>query len=325
MTEFAEEGKKALSCPLEQHCATLLASLAPQKPFRKRHPILFWFCTVLLIGMVFLLGRPSSQEEDLAKEDALALISIKGPILETEKTLAWIRKVEQTKEIKGVLLRIDSPGGGASASQELYSALKRLAAKKPLVASMGSVAASGGLMVSMAAEKIYANASTITGSIGVRMDIPQVQELLQKVGVSQETLVTGPYKNAGSPVKPLSEKDRAYFQEILNAMHAQFVDIVAQGRKMPKEKAASLATGRIYTGEQALDLGLIDALGGQDEAHAWLCTKTGVQQEQKLIKRPKEQKWYTELLTSLLSLDLTALLSESKEILQKKTPIFLYQ
>ena len=317
MSEPSEEKK---ACPLSsvppEVWQAVLETLRP-KPFPKRHPILTLILIGILIFVVIAIVTPSQKSnegEPEISDDSLALIRIKGVILDTQEQLKWIRTLEQNAKIKGVLLRVDSPGGGASASQELYAALKRLAEKKPLAVSMGSVAASGGLMVSMAGKKIFANASTITGSIGVRMDIPQVKELLDKVGVHQETLVTGPYKDAGSSLRPLSDEDRRYLLGILTDLHTQFVEIIAGARGMPEEQVKNLATGRVYTGREAKGLGLVDELGGQEDAHDWLAKETGVSREKKLITKPKRFTWYEELLTSELFGHLFEAISPSPHI-----------
>ena len=278
-------------------------------PFYRRHPLLTLLFLILLVAVVLLVVFSKDDEGLSTDGDCLAIVSVKGPILENQRLLQWIRKIERSKDVKGVLLRVDSPGGGASSSQELYAALARLAAKKPMAVSMGSVAASGGLMVAMAGKRIFANEATITGSIGVRMDILQAKGLMDKLGLGQETLVTGPYKDAGSSMRPLSEEDRRYLSGILKELNEQFMEIIAKGRNLPMEEVQKLATGRVYTGREALKLGLIDALGGQDDAHAWLSQQTGISQDKKLLTRPKERKWYEEILTSLLGLPLQELAS----------------
>ena len=277
----------------------MLDSILP-KPFYKRHPILTTLAAFLLISFFFQLFFPSKEDsQDLSlDEDHLALVSIKGVIYDSQDTLKWIHTLLHTDNIKGVLLRVDSPGGSAAASQELFAAINALAKVKPVCVSMGQTAASGGLMVSMAGERIFANASTITGSIGVRMDIPQVKALADKIGIAQETLVTGPYKDAGSSLRPLSDKDRAYLQGILEDLHTQFITIIADARNLPMEKVRELANGQIYTGQKAQSLGLIDDLGTQEDAHAWLAHKTGVAVTKKLVTKPKRFPWYEDFLTS---------------------------
>ncbi len=275
------------------------------RPFRKRHPFVFWGGWLTLIAVIVICLAAGSDSDDVPStfgEARIALVEISGVIDNTKPTLEWLRRIEKSDAVKGILLRVDSPGGGVGASQELYAALKRVGAKKPLAVSMGATAASGGLMASMAGQRVFAGPSTVTGSIGVRMDIPQVKALLDKVGVGRETLVTGAYKDAGSPLRPLSERDRAYFEGLMHDMHEQFVAIVAEGRGMSPEAAQALADGRAFTGREALKLGLIDALGDPDDAHAWLAEKTGVPKKRKLLACPKEEKWYKDLLTSLLGI-----------------------
>ncbi|MCR5814463.1 MAG: signal peptide peptidase SppA [Desulfovibrio sp.] len=283
-------------------------------PFYKRHPLLCLLVLIFLVGIIVLLVNQKDEETLSTDGDCLALISVKGPIIENQGLLKWIRKIEHTKEIKGVLLRVDSPGGGASSSEELYAALARLGEQKPIVVSMGSVAASGGLMVAMAGKRVFANKATITGSIGVRMDILQAKGLMDKLGLGQETLVTGPYKDAGSSMRPLTEEDRRYLKSILNELNEQFMAIIAKSRGLSQQEVQKLATGRIYTGREALEVGLIDAIGGQEEAHAWLAKQTGVNLEKKLLARPKERKWYEELLTSLLDLPALHELAELQQL-----------
>lgn len=273
---FEEEPAK---CPLAQLPPAFWESLQKKPSFIRRHPILMGILAGLLVLFV-ARGCAPSEAEDVG--ECIALVKIQGAIIEPSATLAWIRKIENEPNVKGILLRIDSPGGGAAASQEIYAALARAGRKVPIAASMGATAASGGFMVAMAAQKIYANPSTITGSIGVRMDIPQLQELMAKIGVGQETLVTGPYKNAPSYTRPLSEADRQYLQGVIMNMLQQFVEIVAQSRHMSTERAFALADGKIYTGQQAKELGLIDELGGQEECLEWLCAQTGISPQQKL-------------------------------------------
>ncbi len=259
--------------------------------------------------------------------ERLALVTVQGAILDPGPTLAWIRKLESKDTIKGVLVRVNSPGGGAAASQEIYAALARVAKKMPVVVSMGATAASGGLMISMAGERIFANPSTVTGSIGVRMDIPQLQGLMQKIGVGQETLVTAPFKDAASYMHPLTTQDRAYLEKVLMDMHGQFVDIVAKGRRMPREKAEDLANGKIFTGAEAVGLGLVDETGGQYEAHAWLAQKTGVPMERKLAVKPAAKAKLLEELLAMGKAVRELLTAASADGLAEKmsAPMFLYQ
>ena len=313
------------SCPLARIPASVWRALF-RPPFRKRHPFIFWGLCLLALMAAAAAGRLAAMP---APGERLALVSVRGAILDPAPTLAWIRELEQDKRVKGVLLRVDSPGGGAAASQEIYAALERVGRKVPIVVSMGATAASGGLMVSMAGQRIFANPSTVTGSIGVRMDIPQLQGLMDKVGVGQETLVTAPYKDAASYLHPLTPKDRAYLEHVLMDMHEQFVAIVARGRHMEHAEAAKLADGKIFTGQEARALGLVDVMGGEDAALQWLAEKTGVPATRPLLR--KKETTRTALLERLVrgaagalgladALDLAEGLGE-----RGLAPAFLYQ
>ena len=317
-------------CPLSRipdSAWKTLGDRLTRQPFRNRHPVVFWggvlvvFC-LAISGLARLLG--GDDESTGLTDDCLALVAIRGPIMETAPTLEWLAKIERTPRVKGVLVRVDSPGGGAAASQELHAALARVAQSRPVVVSMGSTAASGGLMVSMAGERIFANPSTVTGSIGVRMDIPQLQGLASKLGVGQETLTTARYKDAASVLHPLSDEGREYLNKVLADMHGQFVEIVATGRNMPQEQAAKLADGRIFTGREAKELGLVDELGGLAEAHQWLATKTGVPVATKLAKPKPRRDWMERALRTMTGIDLAAI-SRIGAGMGPDSPVFLYQ
>ena len=277
----------------------LVAAITP-RPFRKRHPLLFWGGLALLF--LALLGGLASWTQE--EGDAIAVVRVEGMIADTRPLLKWINTVHKKSRFKAVLVRIDSPGGGAAASQELYAALRKLGKSRPMAVSMGSTAASGGYMAAVAAPHVVANPSTVTGSIGVRMDIPQVQELLAKIGVGSETLTTGALKAAGSPIRPLTPAEREYFLGILRDMHQQFVDIVAEGRGLPREVVAKLADGRIMTGREAHTHKLVDALGGQEVAVTWLREQARLEADIPLVEAPRKGELVRDMLESWLGLPL---------------------
>lgn len=311
----------AATCPLAHIPAAVWKDVL-RRPFRKRHPFVFWGLVLLTLAALAGLPLTVSGGKGLMGGARMALVSVTGPIMDAAPTLRWIRTVSLDSDVKGVLVRVDSPGGGAAASQEIYEALRSLAQKKPVAVSMGSMAASGGLMVSMAGKRVFANASTVTGSIGVRMDIPQVQGLLGKLGVTQETLTTAPYKDAGSYLRPLTPEQRAYFKNVLDDMHRQFVDIIVEGRHMEQARASALADGKIFTGREALRLGLVDALGGQADALRWLSEQCGVPADRKLLTRPEEGGWLPRGLKTLLHSDLEA---GFDALTGGARPVFLFQ
>lgn len=303
-------------CPLSRIPESAWKELF-RRPFRRRHPVIFWGLALLvLVGVLSVLLL---DEDDLAGE-RIALLEIRGPISDVGPHLAWLDKLSANPDVKGLLVRVDSPGGSAAASQELYEAVAALGKRMPVAVSMGSVAASGGLMVSMAGKRIFANAATVTGSIGVRMDIPQIRQLLDKIGVGQETLTTGPYKDAGSMLRPLTREEREYFEGLLKDMHDIFVAIIAEARNMPQAKVADLASGKVFTGREALRLGLVDELGTVSDARRWLAGQCGVPAARKLLQRPREDAWWRQPLQSLwqtlLRPDTTA---------AGASPAFLYQ
>ena len=168
--------------------------------------------------------------------------------------------------IVAVVLRIDSPGGGVAASQEIYDAVIELKKTKKVVASMGSIAASGGLLVACAADKIVANPGTITGSISAIMQFANFEELLKKVGVKSSVVKSGQYKDIGSPFRDMTPEEKVIVQDLVDDIYNQFVDVIVKDRKLPREKVIELADGRVFSGRKAKELGLVDALGDMASA-----------------------------------------------------------
>jgi protease-4 len=185
----------------------------------------------------------------------------------TDAIIRQIQSARDDAEVRAVVIRINSPGGSAPASQEVGEELKKLRASgKVVIASMGDVAASGGYWIAALCDKIYANPGTITGSIGVYIPYANWQELFKKIGVSGEKIKSGPHKDMLSPERPMTEKERAIIQEMVDDLYEQFVAVVAEGRKMDPAKVRQLADGRIYTGRQARTLGLVDEMGTMEDA-----------------------------------------------------------
>jgi protease-4 len=193
--------------------------------------------------------------------DQIGVVEIEGVIADGKDAMEDIVRFKEDDGIRGVIVRINSPGGSVGPSQEIYQELKKLAAKKKVYISASSVCASGGYYIASAGEKIFANPSTITGSIGVIMEQVVAEELLKKIGIQPNTLKAGKFKDVGSPFRKMKDDERAYFQQILDSIHEQFIKDVAEGRKMPFELVKKLSDGRIYTGAQAKELGLVDGIG----------------------------------------------------------------
>lgn len=241
--------------------------------FSQRHPYLFGF-VVIVAAVVLVTGAMAAfmsltrfgRFESSFAEDQIGVVRVEGEILFSEPYTDWIAELAEDDSVKGVIVRIDSPGGLVAPSQEIYAAILKLAEKKPVVASMASVAASGGYYVAAAAGTIVANPGTLTGSIGVKAEMPNFEKLLDKIGVSFNEIASGKLKNAGTPYREMTPEERAYFQSMVMDIHRQFVSDVAAAREMPVEKVEALADGRALTGSQALDAGLVDELGGFDHA-----------------------------------------------------------
>lgn len=251
--------------------------------------------SVLVLVLVVLLASIAwfsyiyGSDTGLLFGEKVAVIEVKGVIANVRETIENLAEFSRDESVKAVVLRIESPGGGVSSSQELYKEIGRTAKKKPVVASMGSVAASGGYYIAAAAQKIYANPGTITGSIGVILQFTNFEELFRKIGFRMEIVKSGVYKDVGNPSREMTPEERAYLQEMIDNVHQQFVRDVAQGRRMQVEKVQEVADGRIFTGEQAKELGLVDELGNLKDAIDAAAKMAAIEGEPKVIY-PEEEK-----------------------------------
>jgi protease IV len=193
--------------------------------------------------------------------DRIGVVEIEGVITQPTDAMEDIVRFKEDDSIKGVILRINSPGGSAGPSQEIFQEVRKLRQKKKVFVSMGSVCASGGYYIASAGDLIYANPSTITGSIGVIMEQAVVEDLLKKIGVQTNTLKAGEFKDVGSPFRKMRPEEREYLDRIIKDIHEQFIADVAQGRGMTPETARKLSDGRIFTGLQAKEVKLADRIG----------------------------------------------------------------
>ncbi len=214
---------------------------------------------VIIILLVFLFSVARAFFGRGAER--LAVVEIEGVISESRQTMDDIIRFKEDPSIRGVILRINSPGGSVGPTQEIYREVIKLKEKKKVFVSMGSVCASGGYYIAAAGDKVYANPSTITGSIGVIMQSVILDELLKKIGVKSNTIKAGELKDAGSPFREMTPQERAYLDSVVKNIHEQFIKDAAAGRKIDVEKMKGMADGRIYTGLQAKELALIDEIG----------------------------------------------------------------
>lgn len=232
----------------------------------------------------------------LTSKEGVGLIEVKGMILDSKETIRQLRYFLKKDSVKAVVLRVDSPGGIVAPSQEIYSEVKKFAAKKKIIVSMGSLAASGGYYISAPATMIYANPGTITASIGVILKLSNIESLMDKIGIKSYTLKTGKYKDSGSPVRQFSAEDRAMLQSVIDNTHQQFVRAVAEGRKLPIEEVRKIADGRILSGEQAVGHKLVDRLGTLQDAIDEAGRQAGIAGDPELLLPPKKQINYLDLL-----------------------------
>lgn len=256
---------------------------------------------ILLVGCSFILTALALAAAYVLRPDTghskVVVIRLSGPIAfsketslisgsaTTEQTLRDLERAEKDRSIKAVVLRIDSPGGSAAASQELYSQILRLKSSgKRVVASLGDTAASGGYYIAAACDRIVADPATITGSIGVIAQVPNLQELYRKIGISQQTFKSGEHKDMLSPNRPLTPEESEIMQGIIEDTYEQFLRAVATGRHLPLERVRALADGRIYTGLQAKRLGLVDALGGERDAVMLAAKLAGIKGEPEVVE-----------------------------------------
>lgn len=232
----------------------------------------FWRVLAVLafVGAIVLAVGLGKEADVSSGGPYVARVSITGVIVENRKLLERITKLAKDPRVPAVLLVIDSSGGTIGGGESLYNALSLVAAEKPVVAVMRGVAASAGYMIAMPAARIYAREATITGSIGVLVQTAEVSGLMKTLGVSAENITSGPLKAEPNLTKPMSPEGRAVLQGLVTDMYDVFVEMVAKGRKMEIATVRQLADGRAYTGRQALKLGLVDAMGGEREARAWL-------------------------------------------------------
>jgi protease IV len=252
---------------------------------------------VLLLGgfiafflMIAALAGLAGRFGDVPKERKphLVLLRVEGALYEADPLLGILARLRKDPHCKGVLVRVDSPGGAVGASQELHASLRALREKGiPVAVSFGNVAASGGYYVALAGERIFANPGSLTGSIGVIVQFPEVEKLMEKAGISLQTVKSGALKDVGNPARRATAEELRYLQGVIDDTHAQFLEDVAAARGMTRDSAGRLADGRVFTGRQALSAGLVDTLGGLDDARAWLIARAGVPEDIAWVREPR--------------------------------------
>ncbi|MDQ3265711.1 MAG: signal peptide peptidase SppA [Myxococcota bacterium] len=257
-----------------------------------------FLCLFGFLALIFMAvqGGGSRSGASLGVGARVGVIEVVGPIMDSRQFLDDLRAFEEAGHIKAIVIRVDSPGGGVAPSQEMYEAIKRARQTKKIYSSMGSLAASGGYYIAAATEKIYANPGTMTGSIGVIMQQPNVEGLLRWAGVSMNTLTAGKLKDSGSPFRAMTSDERSYLELMLKDVHEQFIAAVANGRGLEVEEVRPHADGRVFTGRQAKDMKLVDELGGLQDAVTELGRSAGMKGTPEVEYPARKRKFLEELL-----------------------------
>ena len=251
---------------------------------------------IFFFGILSLIGRYSGGKSSrLSFGDKIAIVEVKGVISQSSGIIEELQQYVDDKDVKAIILRIDSPGGGVGPSQEIYREVMKIRPKKKVVTSMGSVAASGGYYIASASDLIVANPGTITGSIGVIMQFSNFEELLKKIGIKGVVLKSGEHKDIGSPFREMTPEEKKIMQDVLDNVHQQFIQAVADGRKLDPAKVAEIADGRIFTGEQAKNLGLVDQMGNLQDTIEITAKMVGISGRPNVIY-PKKRLSIWELL-----------------------------
>jgi len=261
----------------------------------KKHPVMMGLVVlgialvIFAISIVLLTHLFRQQTPSFALGDKVGVCEVTGVITDSREILRGLKSLVEDGGVKAIVIRIDSPGGGVGASQEIYREIVKTRKMKKVVASMGGVAASGGYYVACGADRIVANPGTITGSIGVVMQFANLEDLLDKIGYKGYVVKSGTYKDIGSPFREMTQKERTLLKEVIDTVHRQFVDTVMESRNLPRDSVEAVADGRIFSGEQALNLGLVDQLGNFEDSIDLAAKLGGIKGKPNVIYAPKRR------------------------------------
>jgi len=296
------------------------------------------FISLLFIGLIFagisLLffakivstsDRYYHESEGGNGKGKVALVNLDYTIISSESIVRQFKKYNEDKSIKAIILRVNTPGGGVAASQEMYEAIRRVRDDgKPVVVSISSLGASGGYYAACGGSIIVADPGSLVGSIGVIVNLMNFQGLAEKIGVKKTTIKSGELKDAGDPLRELNEKDREYFQDIVDDSYDQFLEVVSKSRKIDKEKLKEYANGRVFTGRQAKEIGLIDSLGTLEDAVKIAANMSGIEGEPTIIKEKERYTLIERILDTFSNNELNSIKEEIKnEFLEQ--PILQYK
>jgi protease-4 len=290
-----------------------------------KRQIIIIICIILapvMIGLVITALRGSGGDALPVSMKKIGLVRIDDIIYQSDACVKQLEELRKDNAVAGVLLRINSPGGTVAPSQEIYREVLRFREnKKPIVVSMDNIAASGGYYIASAGTKIFANPGTLTGSIGVFLRFPYWQKLFDKIGVEMITIKAGEFKDMGNPNRPMTDPEKKLLQQVVDDTHLQFMEDIARGRGMPLDSIKKIADGRIFTGRQARNIGLVDTLGGYEEAADYLKSVCGLPEKAKIVEK-NEKSWLKSLLLDNLAAPFTRM---TREISGKSGAYYLFE
>ena len=272
--------------------------------------------TVGLFAVMILVAVGSALLPDRWKSPSgeIALVHVNGMLMDSREIVRQLSDYRHNPQVRGIILRIDSPGGAVAPAQEIYSEIMKLRAdNKTVYASMGTVAASGGYYIACAADYVLASPGTLTGSISAVMAFNNIEELTKKVGVKPNIIKSGKFKDVGSPLRAMTPEEQNLLQDVVDDVHEQFVQAIATGRDLPVAEVHKIADGRIMTGQQALKLKLIDEVGGLEKTIDLLAKKLGVVGRPKVIEQKEKVPFFDWLLQGSLSSGLAQTLMPSPQ------------
>jgi protease-4 len=276
--------------------------------FSRRHPYLFSFlvfsavmaASMVIISIVIGIALRQADFSNLIFESGagnVGVVEIKGVITESKEAINLIKRFREDETIKAIVIRIDSPGGVVGPAQEIYREVRKTIGKKKVIASMGSVAASGGYYIAAGTDGIVANPGTITGSIGVIMGYTNFKKLLDKIGMTPVVIKSGEFKDIGSPTREMTSSEKKVLQDFVDQTHRQFVQAISEGRNMNIDQVAALADGRIFTGEEAVNQGLVDRLGNLEDAAEWAGRLGGIEGKVSMVYKKEDKFSFFKYLT----------------------------
>ena len=247
---------------------------------------------VLFITMLISSAETRTELVTTGSGEKIAVIELRGVITSSDDVIRQLKKYRESRGIRAIVLHIDSPGGGVVPSQEVYEEVRATRESgKPVVVSMGSLAASGGYYVACGGSRLVANRGTLTGSIGVIAEFLQYGDALRKLGIDMHIVKSGRLKDSGTPMRKMTDEEQKYFQNLMDVVHRQFIAVVEKSRHLEHEKVVALADGRVFTGEESVKLGLVDTLGTFEDAVNIAAHLAGIAGEPAIVRERRSQGW----------------------------------